>query len=301
MNKANAHLQWDSLRYFLALYRHGRLVSAGKSLNVDHTTVGRRVRELEAALNTQLFEKREAGFCVTTAGVSLLNYAETIENTILRLKEHVGDGNLDLHGTVRISSPEAFDSYYLTSQLPELLNQYPQLEIELVGTNHHSNLSRREVDLLITSAKPKDESLVAKRLTDYSLGLFASKHYLESHKKINSIDDLSHHKLIAYSFHMQALEDDSLKNIIEPCNKTAFCSTSITAQHKSAQLGQGLCLLPHFITGDDNLIAILPEEINATRSLWMVMNQEARHSHRIKKVYDFIGERMITDKNVFIR
>ncbi len=276
-------LHWDSLRYFLALHRHGRLVAAAKSLKVDQTTVGRRVRELESILNTQLFEKKEAGFYITEAGNHLLQYAETIEKAFMHLHEDVRDANSNVTGLVRISSPDYFDNHFLATELPIFLQDYPGLMLELSGPQSQADLTRREIDLLISQERPTDGNIVTRHLLEYPVKLFASHEYLKNHKPINHIDDLIHHVLIndGKGHQLEALEKTQ---------KSSLISLTTTAQLNAALQGYGLCLLPEFIADRQHLKPILPEQIQSSRSLWLSMNQESRTISKVKTVSRFIGQ-----------
>jgi DNA-binding transcriptional LysR family regulator len=290
---------WDNLRYFLALHRHGRLIAAARALHVDHTTVGRRVKELETSLNTKLFEKRDSGFEVTTSGKSLLVYAEAIEKTVMGIETGICVDSENIKGSVRISSPEDFGSYFLATRLPELLSKYQELEIDLLSNEQDSNISRREIDIIITTNRPDSGRLVVKRLGEYRLGLFASKCYFEKHKSIKNIEDLKEHKLISCvddkSF------DRTIKNsVVSECKKISFKSRNMTAQYKAAQNGYGLCLMPCFMKEEyTDFIPVLEDQVVINQTLWLVVNEDMRYVDRIKKTSDFISDTLALSTSIF--
>ncbi len=284
-------LYWDDLRYFLALYRHGRLIAAGKSLQVNHTTVSRRIKELESALHVKLFERQGSGFQITLAGESLLNHAITIESTILGLEDCINDGSMDIKGPVSIGSPDDFAACFLALQLPPLLRECPGLEIDLLTKYNDRSLSSREIDIMITDERPQNSRLVTRRLTDYHLGLFASQGYLSRYKKILSKSDLINHELIK-------CPDSTL---FEDCKKLSFRSCNYMSLYKVTQQGHGICILPYFMVGpNDGLIQVLPEDIVWKRTFWLVIQDDSRYRMRIKKVTDFISEATYREKDFFI-
>ena len=138
---------WNDLRYFLELARQGRLGPAARRLEVDHTTVGRRIAELEKALNTKLFDRTDTGFVLTAVGHRLLGYAETIENNALAVAESARQPQA-LAGTVRVATMEGFASFYLAERLPEFQAQHPSILVELVTSAQLLNLTKRITDLL---------------------------------------------------------------------------------------------------------------------------------------------------------
>ncbi len=292
-------MYWDDLRYFLALQRHGRLVAAGRSLNVDHTTVGRRVKELESALDTKLFEKKESGFEVTVAGENLIDYAETIERTVLGIKEKVCLDSQTIKGSVNISSPEDFGIYFLATRLPELLSKYQELEIDMLSNNQDLNASGKKADITITTNRPSNERMVVRRLADYTLGLFASNQYFDVNPEIKEKDDIFQHKLI------NCVDDknceDIIKNsIIEKCKKISFRSGNHAAQYKAAENGYGICLMPYFMKNEySNLTQVLEEEIKIKQTLWLVVHEDVRNINRIKETSNFIADIVYSNRSIF--
>jgi DNA-binding transcriptional LysR family regulator len=292
-------MHWDDLRYFLALKRHRKLVAAGRSLKVDHTTVGRRIKELESSLNTKLFERKGAGFVVTDAGKEIVGYAEEIEQKVFGIEGILSANNEIIKGLVRISAPEEFSVHFLATRLPGLLEQYSELEVDLFCDARDVNLPKCEIDITITSERPDSDGAVVKRLTDYTLGLFAGEKYFEDHEQISSPKDLRKHKLI------NGLSDQSVQAMIKNsalnhCKKIPFRSRSLVAQYKAAQNGYGLCLMPCFIEHEyGGLVRVLKDEIKITRTLWLVIHQDVRELSRIKKVTEFVVDNFYDNRSVF--
>lgn len=124
---------WDDIIFFLEIARTRNLVRAGQKLKVDHTTVSRRVRELERSLNTTLFKRSKAGFSLTEAGRSLLQFAEGMENNANAIIETVvGSEKTDAAGAVQIASMEGIGSMYLTACMAEFKGAYPSVQVELI-------------------------------------------------------------------------------------------------------------------------------------------------------------------------
>jgi molybdate transport repressor ModE-like protein len=102
-------MNWDDLRVFLAVARHGSLVAAARRLSMDHTTVARRLSALEAAMAVRLVDRSPAGAALTDAGTALLDHTERIEAEVLAAAEWLGAADQQLSGTVRLATPEAFE------------------------------------------------------------------------------------------------------------------------------------------------------------------------------------------------
>jgi len=289
---------WDDLRYFLALYRCQKLTAAGRFLNVNHTTVGRRIKELEVTLDAKLFQKNKNGFEPTKAGFNLVEYAETIEKTVMGIERIAGAESKSIKGLVRICSPEDFGVYFLATRLPTLLKEHDGLEIDLLYSHQRKDCSQYEVDISITTERPVNGRVVVKRLADYTMGLFASKKYFEKNSGIRSTNDLRHHLLIGSDDDLamsRLLQDTPLSD----CQKLSFRSHNLTAQYKAIQNGGGLCVLPCFLKHEyDDLQQVLAQEIKIKRTLWLVVNEDMRHVNRIKKTMDFIADTVFSNQSL---
>src|SRR3954471_23143579 len=173
---------WDDVIFFLEVARTRNLVRAGQKLKVDHTTVSRRVRELERSLNTTLFKRSKAGFALTEAGLRLLQFAEGMENNANAIIESVvGSEKADAAGAVRIASMEGIGSMYLTTCMAAFSKAYPSIQVELITDTRLLDMTRREADIFISFFKPKGRRLSVKKIGEFKTFLYASNTYLQRH------------------------------------------------------------------------------------------------------------------------
>ena len=283
-------LNWDDLRYFLEVARTQRASAAAKKLGVDHTTVARRVRELETALGTVLFDKsRAGGFVPTAEGQRLLAYADAVETTVQSASEQFALGTQSLSGHVRVGSTEGFGCFFLAPQLTRFTSKHPDMSIDLLPVPHFVSLSKREADLAIMLERPERGQYVYTKLCDYRLRLYGTPGYLERHARIQTAADLRHHAFISYVADL-AFSDELLYLERAAPNVTAnLCSTSVIAQHHAALQGSALAILPCFMgEPDSRLVPILPEEIVVTRSFWLCSREDLRKLRRITSLWDYL-------------
>ncbi|WP_036583423.1 LysR family transcriptional regulator, partial [Brucella anthropi] len=191
-------MNWDDIRIFLAVARSGQILGAAKRLGLNHTTVARRLTALETALSTTLLTRRTNGSTLTQAGEEFLLAAERMEAEMLSARSHVGNADIAVSGTVRIGAPDGFGVNFLAPRLARLTQKYPDLTIQLVPVPRSFSLSRREADIAITVERPEQGRLIARRLVDYTLGLYAHRSYLEANGTPENTDDLARHRLIGY-------------------------------------------------------------------------------------------------------
>jgi len=164
---------WDDLRVFIAAARAGTAAAAAKRLNLDATTVGRRIAALESALKATLFVRGRSGLQLTASGARLLETAAAVE-TAMNAAAEAGRADL-VAGTVRISASEGFGGRILAPALPALRARHPELSIELIANPGFMSPLKREVDVAVTLSASQSARLLVEPLTDYELGLFASR------------------------------------------------------------------------------------------------------------------------------
>lgn len=294
------NLNWNDIRYFLVLSRTNSFVSAANQLKMTHSTVSRRITALEASLQTKLFVRSEKGCRLTAAGEELLPIAEEFERSALKFADHLpGEDNL-LSGTIRIGSPDGLGNFFLAPRLNILQSSNPTLEVELVAVPMYYSLSKREVDILITVRKPVAGKVIAKRITHYKLGLFASRGYLEKNEAVREKGDLDGHLMIGYIDDL--LYDQKLKFLEElsPGMKTTFRSSTITAQINAIKAGAGIGVIPYFMAhGERDLVPVLPE-VSIERELWLQVNPDTKQLARVRETIDFIVGSILAEKPLFL-
>lgn len=282
-------MNWDDLRLFLAVARTSRLSTAAHALGLDATTVGRRLDRLAAAFGTSLFEVGPAGRVLTERGVQLLAHAEAIEAAAFAARSEVAGERTLLSGTVRVSVAEGFGTWIVARHLAAFHREHPQIVVELIASSGFLNPSKREADIAVMLARPTSGPLLARRLTDYALGLYAAPAYLAAAPPIGGAADLRDHMLIGYIPDM--LYSPALDYIAEvrPTRGADIRSSSINAQAALTVAGAGLCVLPRFIGDqDDRLVAVLADEIALTRTFWLIVHRDVRTLARVAVFVDWL-------------
>jgi DNA-binding transcriptional LysR family regulator len=280
---------WDDIRFFLELSRKGRLITAAQRLHVDHTTVSRRIAVLEQALDTRLFDKKPAGYQLTEMGRRLLPFAEAMEAQSFAVTREISGKDAMLTGTVRLAAPEGLGSELLARHLYRFRLDHPGIELELIAGTQRTSLSKREADIAITLARPEEGRLIAWKLSDYSLHVYAARKYLDKHPPINHRQDLEGHDFIGYIEDLlQMPELRYLEKIIKDPN-VVFKSNNVLAQYNAAVDGVGLALLHDFMAaGDQRLAPVLHDEVKVLRSYWLVVHEDLRHVARVDAVCRFL-------------
>ncbi|WP_343585028.1 LysR family transcriptional regulator [Herbaspirillum sp.] len=283
---------WDDLQAFLAVVRAGRLTVAARKLGVDHSTLSRRIAGLEQAIGATLFDRRSAGYALTAEGERLVPDAEAMENLAIRIRSRQDDAAQGLTGSVRIGTPEAWGTYFLAPELKELARLHPELEVELVANPRMFSLSKREADIAVSMTRPEKGRLVARRLNDYELGIYAAPGYLAEHGEVTR-RQLERHRWVGYIEDLMWSSELDYLGEISASLAPHIRISNVISQVQAVAAGVGLGVLPCFLARrEPGLIRVLPGEISLTRSYWLLTHADARDLVRVQVVADFIVSRL---------
>ncbi len=293
-------MDWDNVRVFLTVARAGQFVAAARRLGLDHATASRRVAALEAALGAKLFDRRTTGTKLTSAGERFLAAAEQMESAFLQAQAEVSDIDVELSGDVRIGAPDGFSTYYLAGALREFAEKHPGVRLQLAPLPQLTPLARRELDIVIGLDKPESGRFVARRLTEYSLGIYASQNYLARCGAPADVAELTRHRLIGYvEEYAFSTALDYVRELFGGASTQFECASAAT-QFETLRAGVGLGVVHDFIARCmPDLVRVLPER-RATRSYWIVTHEDTRGLGRIRAAHQHIVASVERDRGAFI-
>jgi len=293
-------VNWDDVRLFLSVARSGQFLSAARKLGVNHATLSRRISALEAAIGTQLFLRSTNGCELTEEGQRLLAGAERMETEMLNAQANLGRVDTAVAGTVRIGAPDGLGVSFLAPRLGRLTARYPDLKIQLVPVPRSFSLSQREADIAITIERPEQGRLMFSKLTDYSLGLYASEAYLAEYGTPADVDALKRHRRIGYVEDLIFSPSLNYTGEIMRDWDAAFEISSATGQTEAVRSGAGIGILHNYIAGQyPELLRIMPH-LGISRSYWTAYHESARQLVRVRTVVDFLQELVAEERRIFI-
>ncbi len=292
-------MNWDDVRFFLNVARSGQFLAAAKKMGVNHATLSRRVSALEATLGCQLFLRSTTGCTLTEDGTRFLASAERMETEMLSVQSDLGRGDAAITGTVRIGAPDGFGVSFLAPRLGALTALHPDLTIELVPVPRSFSLSQREADIAITIERPEQGRLVFSKLTDYSLGLYASKSYLDSYGVPTTVEDLKDHRRIGYVEDLIFSPSLNYTGEILRDWGASFAISSAIGQTEAVRSGAGIGILHDYIARNHgDLMRILPS-ISIHRSYWTAFHENARQLARVRTVAQFLQDIVAGERSIF--
>ena len=283
-------LDWNDLKYLLALQRGGSLAAAAKELGATKATVSRRLAALESALGTRLLERKPSGVSLTAAGTAAVSAAREFEQVAASLDARIATAGDDSpRGTVRFTAPQWIAGRFVIPALPELLQRHPELEVQLVGTNRLLNLAEREADLALRNVRPSQQSLVVRRVAWLGGCVYASDLYLERKGRPRSRQDLAHHDLLVYEGLGGMPGFEWMRDAPGDAN-IAFSANDPDALLSAASAGLGLCAAPCLL-GDVHPALVRVESLGLGRcEMFLVCPEELHRAPRVRAVSDFVAE-----------
>lgn len=291
-------IDWDDLRYFLAVHRFGTLARAGASLRINPTTVGRRLTALEEEVGARLFDRTKDGYTVTAAGRDLLPRAERMESEALAVEREVKGADQRLQGTVRVSSTEMLATRFIVPHLPRFAARCPGIVIDLNCTPRSVSLARRDADIALRLARPEEADVVTKRLGVIDLALYAARSYLDARGLPRDPDvSLDGHDVILFADSRAFAIENTWFEARLAGARVVLRSDSVSSIFSAAVGGLGVALLPIVVAEREPLLhKIETKSAPEPRVIWQAVHRDLQKSARIRAVTEFLGEIVLGTK-----
>jgi DNA-binding transcriptional LysR family regulator len=281
-------MDWNDLRYFLAVARGGSLSAASRETRVSQATISRRIQLMEQALGIALFERLNTGYVLTEAGRSILARAEAAESTILSIERGAAAAGTTLQGSVRLATGEALASDFIAPHVTRFRNEHPGLRLEFVTGFRAISLSRREADVALRLIRPDQGDHVRRRVASVGFGLYAAASYLETCAP--SARDPWAVDLVGWD---ESMRDIPMAGWVKEPALSRVVATSTSMRTKlalvSAGIGAGVfpCFVADAVPGLQRLAG--PSGVGSL-DLWLVAQQDLSRSLRVRAVLDFIAD-----------
>jgi len=287
---------WDDLRYFLAVARHGSTIAAARALKVNQSTVQRRLTELERRIGRKLARRHASGYRLTELGREMVAHAEGVERAVQVFEQHLGRSGRDAVGVIRVTCPEPIVFRITQSSLLERFHaRYPEFRVEFVMSDKYLDLSKGEADVALRSGDTDDGELVGRKLADSVWAVYASRRYIEQHGRPERVEDLERHFVVGLDETMAKHRAATWLARVAPGAKVVARNNSILGLVYAVKSGIGLAPLPTAL-GDaepdlERVLGPIPE----LARIWRVLaHPDVRRTPRVAALFDFLGEEIET-------
>lgn len=281
-------MDWNDLRFFLAVARTNSLTKTAATLKVSQSTVSRRIGALESSLRTSLFLHHQTGYFLTDAGQALLSYAEEVESRVGALEHAFAGRDGDAAGSVRLATAETLANHLIIPALPQLQADYPAIRLELITGVNTVSVVRNDADIALRLVRPEQNTLKIRKAGVMASAVYAAESYLRAHpappdaplrgRRFITWDSSFSHLPAARWFDEQVADKTSM-----------LATTSLVTQLSAVHAGLGLAVLPCFIAAQQpGLVEVLPPGQVLSEDLWLVTHADLIASARIKAVAEFL-------------
>ncbi len=283
------NVNWDALQAFLAVARTGRISAAARRLDVEHTTISRRLTTLETTLGVPLFYRTNTGYTLTAHGRNALTQAEAMERAALALTARVREGSGAIAGQVRVAMAPEFASHWLAPQLKTLRANHPRIDVQILVGTRQRDLTRGEAELAIQS-RPRQKDLVAVRIARTSLALYASKTIMMSARwRITDRESLRGVSLLIYTAAFRMLQEAKWFQAVLSSGGAYMETNSTHALLAAVRAGVGVGVLPRFVARwHDDVVEV--SDVVATHDVWLITHPEFRRDPKVRATAEFLRQ-----------
>jgi DNA-binding transcriptional LysR family regulator len=281
---------WELFRTFLEVVRDGSLSGAARKLGLTQPTVGRHIDALEAALALALFTRSPQGLTATPAALELVDHAEAMAAASAALRRTASGGAKADRGTVRITASEMIGCEVLPPMLASFRESHPGITLELALNNRNEDLLRRDADIAVRMVRPRQKSLVARRIGRSIIGFYAHREYLKKHGVPKMLTELENHSLIGFDRDDWALR--SLGPLPRPVTRDnfGFRSDSDLAQFAALKAGAGIGGCQQNIARRvKELVPVLADTLHFELEVWIAMHEDMKSTGRVRLLFDHLA------------
>jgi len=272
---------WDDVRFVLALSRNGTIRRAAKELDVNHTTVARRISAFEKRLSARLFEKTPSAYVLTASGRIICTAAEEMESILVSSERRVEGADTELTGDVHIHIPDIFDEW-ISEKLALFSRQHPKLNLLITNTISVADIARRETDIAVRFSQSPPEDMVGRKVCTLPVAMYASADF-----EINPNTSWSDYPWVRWDKpYLNSPPEQVAEKLCHKSSTTLY----VTTYHSITNLvrnGAGIGILsPWFADKDPKLKRLSPNIDEGAMDVWMLIHPDLRGVKRIKAITD---------------
>lgn len=286
-------LDWNDLRYLLAVAEHGSLSGAARALSVNHSTVLRRIGRFEEQLAVRLFERLPGGYVLTGAGEALANSARQISDTVTSVERRIVGQDLRLSGQVRVATTDTLALFILPGVVARFRDAHPEVQIELFAGNPQADLTRRDADVAVRPTRQPPEHLIGRKVCRVAYAPYAGKSYLAQQRARTALPK-----------HTWLAPDDSMASSVVGTYMQrqlqgaaiSFRANSLALLAKACEAGLGVAMLPCYLGESVGLTRIRDPLDEVSTDLWLLSHADLRKTARVRALIDFLGDALSKQK-----
>ncbi len=286
-------MDWDKLRVFHEVAEAGSFTHAGEALGLSQSAVSRQISGLEQNLKVPLFHRHARGLILTEQGEILYRTAHDVFARLAATQTRLMDSREKPTGPLKVTTTVGVGSIWLTPHLPEFLDLYPDITVELLLSDRDLDLGMREADIGIRLHRPTEPDIIQRKLFTVHNHAYAAPEYLREYGMPKSVADLDRHRIMAFGVPPAYLSEiDWLLKVNRPDNNPrtpVLTINNVYGLRRAAQMGIGITTIPDYIVGTaTNLVMIPLDQDPPAFDTYLAYAEEMRASKRVAVFRDFV-------------
>ncbi len=279
-------MNWDDLRFFLALAREGTVSGAGRVLEVKHTTVARRIAGLEEQLGSRLFDRMSSGYAMTQVGENLMPHALGVEELVNAADREVFGMDAELSGSLKLAASYDVFTRLITPKLHLFTDKYPRIELELVSSTGLVDLGSRQADIALRLSPKPPEQLIGRKVVPLSHGVYASETYLEKR-----LEQKLEHKSVVDQLILWGHEKRMPEWVVDhfPNARVFARASEIMTMLDAVKNNFGLARMPCYVADAEPTLRRI--DVSLTPSdwgVWVLSHADLRSTARVRASREFL-------------
>jgi DNA-binding transcriptional LysR family regulator len=287
-------LDWENLKFFLAVAREGTLAGAGRILGVKHSTVLRRIALLEEGLGLKLFDRHPNGYMLTAAGKEMLGFAAPVEEELVALERRLSGRDLRLTGTVRLAALGVLVPW-ICDALAEFRTLHPGIRVEVAISPATVSLARHEADIAIRVSRNPPESLVGRRIAALLHGVYAAA----SHPAAQVADpDLTAYDWISFTDSRADVPQAQWVAAHIPADRIVLRANHTGMMVAATKGGLGLAVLPCYLGDSEPGLRRLKTIAGLGQEMWILTHSDLKRTPRVRALMDFLTRELLRHRDL---
>ncbi len=286
---------WNDIPILLELAQTGSMSAAGRVLNIDASTISRRLAAAEKELGVRLFIRDNSGYHPTETGLVFLGHAEKVSGEVRSMLVDTRNEAEGVSGPVRLTAIDSLFSQWLVGHMPALLQAYPQLQLQLQPSNQSLSFTRREADFALRLARPQeDAALVARKVGDLAYGVYGAAAFAHVFH-----EQWPQQPWLAYGDELSELPEMVWLRELAPHGRQVIQVSSVSTLVQACRAGIGLAVLPCLMAEKGGLQRLSPDPV-LLRPIWLLTHRAIGKISRYRAVADWLAQIFEADAGLLL-
>jgi DNA-binding transcriptional LysR family regulator len=283
------NLAWDDFRLVKVIAEANGLTGAAERLGVNHSTIFRRLGQMEDGLAVKLFERHRTGYVLTPAGEEMVALAEQMEESVATFARKLAGQAVSPAGELRVTTNDTLLVHLLTPIFSRFTKACPDLRLDVVLANQALNLSKRDADVAIRATDNPPETLVGRRAATIAWSIYGRRADFPEDSEVDP-SRLYDRNWVALGDNLAGLKVARFAREHVAAEKLVYKVNTVLGLAEAVENGIGIGHLPNFIAdARPNLVRLSPPVPEFSAGLWLLTHPDLRQSARVRVFLDFVA------------